>query len=60
MKVVYDAAKEAYVVILMADEYVTCIKEEDIVEARKEFIYRMTRSFNEAVLNGLTIGDKYE
>lgn len=55
MKVVYDAAKEAYVVILLNDEYVTCINEKDIVEVRKIFIERMTSSFNEAVVNGLML-----
>lgn len=57
MKVIYDSVKDAYVVVLLAEENVTCINARDIVEVRKEFIDRMTWLFNEAVIDGLTRKD---
>jgi hypothetical protein len=49
MTIIYDPRQEIYCVGMAQVEMVTYINAKDIVEAREEFISRMTWLFDEAV-----------
>ena len=49
MKIVYDMDQNIYCVKVEYPETITLIHTEDIVEAREEFIRRMTSMFNYAI-----------
>lgn len=53
MKIIYDNNQKQYFVALEGSETVTFINTKDIVEAREEFIERMTWLFNEAICKSL-------
>lgn len=49
MTIIYDPNQEIYCIGIAQPETATYIHANDIVEAREEFIKRMTWLFNEAV-----------
>lgn len=53
MKIIYDTDQNVYCVKVEYPETITLINTEDIVEARTEFINRMTSMFNYAVCEKL-------
>ena len=53
MKIIYDKHEESYLIELEYPETVTWINTKDIVEARKEFIERMTWLFNTTICEKL-------
>lgn len=53
MRIIYEKNQEVYGVEIEPSETVTIINTDDIVEARKEFIAKMTRLFNESICKKL-------
>lgn len=53
MIVIYDNQTHMYRVVIESSEMSTWINTDDIVEARKEFIDRMTWMFNQAICERL-------
>lgn len=54
MKIIYDDKQKMYLVVIESPETATWINTDDIVEAREEFIERMTWLFNNAVCEELS------
>ena len=53
MRIIYDNNQNVYGVQIEPSETVTILNTDDIVEARKEFIAKMTRLFNESICKKL-------
>lgn len=53
MIVIYDNQTHMYRVVIEPSEMSTWINTDDIVEARKEFVDRMTWMFNQAICERL-------
>ena len=53
MKIIYEPYQGMYLVLLEEPETLTWINTSDIVEARDEFIKRMTLLFNDAICEAL-------
>ena len=53
MRIIYDNIQQVYGVQMEPSETITIINTDDIVEARKEFVSRMTWMFNQAICKQL-------